>query len=545
MKTFDRANRCWRFVVVVVALGMVLGACDDEKSTPTDVDTSVPIQVTDIIASPKSADPGDTLLLSAIVVSSSPNESDIPVMQWSANGGAFLEDDETSVRWVAPSAGIYAVTARAQNSVSSDADTADIFVGGSTSVVPNQGGTIRLHSNQTDFFYLKTVNNITAGVEVYGVVGGIRADAVDNPVELNGAVGQLPDYAPNLAFEVHAADSVVLGATTPPVNLYLGDFGTKLYSRISVGEPNVDRFPACTDPDVAPDSRYIAYGAMLPQPTAVNADSFDILVYDRVALSHQKVTATHTNHRNVLPTWSTDQRWLTFISDRNGLNVWDLHGMPVTGGVINTAQASLVRLSNTGGELASGTLGSGTFSGPLMEWNPVAPTLAVLAKDGVFYLIATTPGGPSNQIDVGTFASGQPVDLAWSPDGSLLALSTGAEVLTLTTGGSPTSRVKRNGDTFNDVAWSPDGAWLVYRVLRGSSTWLEVYDLDGSTIAAPIPITEARPASGPLFSLGSYRDVMSVSPVWGTAGVLYYPAFPLLNPVTVGIFSVDVSGLTP
>jgi hypothetical protein len=105
--------------------------------------------------------------------------------------------------------------------------------------------------------------------------------------------------------------------------------------------------------------------------------------------------------------------------------------------------------------------------------------------------------------------------------------------------------VKRNGDTFNDVAWSPDGAWLVYRVLRGSSTWLEVYDLDGSTIAAPIPITEARPASGPLFSLGSYRDVMSVSPVWGTAGVLYYPAFPLLNPVTVGIFSVDVSGLTP
>ncbi len=539
MKTID-PKRCWVLgAALAAALGLALGACDsdDDSGGVTDTGTSTPLTVESIIATPKSADPGDTLLLSAIVTASTPNEGDIPTMAWTATGGAFLEDNQASVRWIAPTAGVYRVTARATNTVSTATGHADVFVGGVATVVINQAGAVTLQANGSDIFFLRTANNITLGAEVFSVTGGVATDAIDLPTSLDGAIGDFIAYAPDRAFEVHSIDTVGTGAQTPAVHLYLGDFATKDCRRISEeGQASGFRYPGFTGPDVAPDSRYIAYTGMFPTPLAAGADSFDIMVYDNVGSIRRRVTLSHNNHRNSFPTWSTDQRWLTFVSDRSGRNQWDLYGMKVTGGIVDEDQSDLVRLSNTGGVLVDGNPGGATFVKPMMAWNPVSPTLAVVASDGVMYLIATTLTGAS-QI---TVEGGSPSDIAWSPDGSTLAIAEGPALYTATTTGDTTLVIRRTGDSFADVAWSPDGGTIVYRVTRGTSCWFEAVQAG----SAPLPITAAEPLGRGALSLGLYRTVMSTKPVWGNNGLLYYPSFAT-GAVTIGIVSVDVSGLSP
>lgn len=541
MKTIDRSKRRWLLGAVTV-LGLAIACSEDKGGTSTDPGSSQPISVQDIIASPKSAGPGDTLQLSAIVVSSDENVGDIPTVAWTATGGAFLEDDEASVRWVAPVGGVYTVTAKAKNSANTATGTSDLFVGGEAVVVNSQAGAIRLQANQTDFYFLHSGNNVSFGVEAFAVLAGLAGDAVDLPASVDGPNNTWLTYAPNVSFEVHSVDSIMPGATDNPIHLYIGDFGTKTYRSITLDTPAGTRHQGYLYPDVATDNRLVAFEGFLPQALASGADSFDIFVYDAVASTRQRVTLNHGNHRNAFPTWSTDQRWLTFVSDRSGARQWDLYGMPIVGGVINTAQASLVRLSNTGGVLAAGTMAVDGFAKPLMAWNPVAPILAVLASDGVTYLIETTATA-SNQITVGTFASGVPSEFAWSPDGTWVALTTGGEILTVANDGSRTSRLARAGDTFADLAWSPDSGWLVYRATRGSSAWLEVIDLDQSTLSDPIAISAAAPIASATTGLATYRALMSMSPVWG-GDVLYVPTFGT-GLATPGIMSVDVSGLTP
>ena len=557
MKTIVRPKRYWALAAALfTAFAALLGACsnNDSGGSPTDGNTSVPIQVEEIIASPKSADPGDTLVLSAIVVSTPPNQSDIPTMSWTASGGAFLETDQTSVRWVAPATGVYTVTAKAKNTANSAQNSADIFVGGATQLVASQAGAVYVRSTPGDLYYLRTNNNINLGAEVFGVSAGVSNDAVDLPASVDGANGKYMTLAPDLSFEVHSVDSIIPGEDTQPIHLYVGDFASKNYRRISLDIPSNKRHPRYTDANVAPDNRSVAFGGMLPTPTAVSTDSFDIFVDDVVASTRQRVTRTHTNHHNAFPTWSTDQSWLTFVSDRSGRNQWDLYGMPITGGVINTAQSSLVRLSNTGGVLMAGSIGTGDFKKPLLAWNPVAPTMAVVASDGFMYMIMTNPSGATQT----SVAIAHPTDLAWSPDGSLLAFQANVTVqdadghnvvasglvTVLSDGSNPQTRVARIGDAIADIAWSPDGAWLVYRVTRASQSWLEVYDLDQSTITKPIAITASERAGSSTLSLVAYRVLMSMRPVWSNAGVLYYPSFAT-GANTVGIVSVDVSGLTP
>jgi hypothetical protein len=551
LKTIDRRKRYGLLGAALVAtFGLLMGACDDEGDggSPTDVTTSQPIQITDIIASPKSADPGDTLLLSAIVTSTSPNPGDVPSMEWTATGGAFLEDDETSVRWVAPVSGVYTVTARARNTVSSATNSADLFVGGTATLVNNLAGAIRLKANGADFYFLRTGSNIvTQGADVYQVIAGAASDAVTLPAATTGTNNRHVAYAPDLSFEVHASDSIIVGQTTSPVNLYLGDFGTATYQRISSGVPIGDRHPGFGNPDVAPDNHSIAYGGMLPTALAAGADTFDVFLYDRVGPTRRNLTVAHSNHRNAFPTWSTGQRWLAFVSDRSGRGQWDLYGMPVNVlGVINTAQASLVRLSNTGGLLAAGNPGDLAFVKPALEWNPAVATLALQDVEGKLYLIITTPAG-ATQVEIGEVN-----DFSWSPDGSLLALALPGVVATVNSDGSGFAyRVGFDGvdftrpdDIFDDISWSPDGAWIVYRASRSSSSWFEVYDLDQSTITLPIALTPAEPAASTFWSLGAYRLLMPMKAAWGSAGQLYYPTFGT-GAATVGIRSVDVSGLTP
>ena len=176
------------------------------------------------------------------------------------------------MRWIAPTAGVYRVTARATNTVSTATGHADVFVGGVATVVINQAGAVTLQANGSDIFFLRTANNITLGAEVFSVTGGVATDAIDLPTSLDGAIGDFIAYAPDRAFEVHSIDTVGTGAQTPAVHLYLGDFATKDCRRISEeGQASGFRYPGFTGPDVAPDSRYIAYTGMFPTPLAAGS----------------------------------------------------------------------------------------------------------------------------------------------------------------------------------------------------------------------------------------------------------------------------------
>jgi hypothetical protein len=110
--------------------------------------------------------------------------------------------------------------------------------------------------------------------------------------------------------------------------------------------------------------------------------------------------------------------------------------------------------------------------------------------------------------------------------------------------GSNTLILSRVGDTFADLAFSPDSRWLVYRVTRSNQNWFEVLDLDQSPLLPPLPITAAESGSSGVNNLAAYRTVMSMSPAWSTSNRLYYTSFAT-GAATVGIISVDVSGLAP
>lgn len=549
MKTFDRSKR-YGLLWVAAALGLLAACSEEDSGSPTDGGgNSQPLTVEEILVSPKAGNPGDTLRLSAIVTSSDENVGDIPSIAWTATGGAFLEDDGSSVRWVAPASGTYVVTARATNTANTAQGSTDLFVADRSIAVVSGAGTPRLQPNQTDLHYLHT-DFIVGGsdVEVFRWQAGVAEDAVDNPAEANGPIGRYLTYAKDATFEVHSADSTILGASLQPVHVYIGDFATKNYTRITVDTAPGVRHQAYLYPDVAPDSRLIAFEGYITGPTSSGPDSFDIFVYDKAVPTRQRVTLSHTNHKNAFPTWSTDERWLTFVSDRGGNLRWELYGMPVTGGVVNTSQASLVRLSDTGGTLASGAIrvNETDFPKPMMAWNPVAPTLAVLATDGVTYLITTTTTGAS-QVIVGNFDPDHPEtprEYIWSPDGNRLAVTTGAKIRTIASDGSNTLILERAGDTFADLAWSPDSRWLVYRATRGSTAWFEVIDLNESPLLPPLPVTAAENTFGGPNSLAAYRGIMSMSPAWSTTNDLFYTSFTT-GSVTVGIISVDMSALTP
>jgi WD40-like Beta Propeller Repeat len=536
----DRSKRLWLFGVTAGAIFGLLMACgEDSEENPVDGGgpTSA-IDITDIIASPRAGGPGDTLLLSAIVTSDTPNEDEIPTMKWNASGGAFLEDNQTSVRWVAPNTGgVYRVIAKATNSVNSTSDSADVFVGAGGVVVANEAGAVHLQVNQTDIFYLRSPL-VVAGVEVYSVVGGVVADAVELPPDYDLAEDRQVVYAPDVTFEVHAADSVIRGHERSPRQVILGDLVAKTYQPISVNVVRDTRHSLYYAPDIAADNRSIAFTGAVPPVDAAAADSFDIFVYDKIAGTRLEVTGTHSEHRNVFPTWSTDQSWLTFISDRVSNFRWELYAMRVTGGVVDTDDNDVLKFTDTGGSLASGNIAE--FTKPLMKWNPVAPTLAIRGTDGVLYLVATTTSG-ATQIEVTAFASQPPSELVWSPDGSQLALTTGGAIYTVTPSGTPTLRIDRGNDTFADLVWSPDSRWLLYRATRAPNAWLEVVDLNASPLV-PLNVSASEPTGIGLINLGLYRGLMSMSPVWGTANLVFFPTFAT-GAGTPGIMSIDLTGI--
>jgi hypothetical protein len=519
-------------------LALAVGACEEDTVVDEGDDgASTPLRVEQIIANPKTAAAGDTVLMTADVRSSSNNPGDIPVLAWTATGGTFIEDDRLTVRWVAPaSSDIYAITARATNSVGSATGEATVFVAGESKVVLDDAGTIHLIAGGPDFYYRRSPN-LTAGTEAWKFIAGVPGDATP-PAQANGF--DLV-FAPDLSFEAHWADTVHAGATDRPRHIYVGDFASSSFRRITVdqAEPDSEKRHQYTAPSVSPNSHLVAYQGWLANRFGAQIDSFHVFVYDLALNTRLKVTAGQQFPRSFFPTFSTDQRWLTFVSDPAGNSRWELYGAPVNGDVVDADNSHLVQLSSTGGSIVSGT--PTTIRNPLKTWNPASPDLAILAKDGTLYIVqAGATAGTTLEV---TGLPGTVLEMVWSPSGATLAVvptgSTFGGAIYLVTGTSATPLLTvPSGDNVRDLTWSPDDEWIVYRRTRGSLSWFELLDVDAGVLTAPLAVTGTWPAG----NASSYRSVMSLSPVWGNGDQLWMPSFGLTLSAEPGILTVNLAG---
>ena len=521
--------------VVALSLTLAAAACD-EKKTPEDTmgGNPKPLKMETIIFEPKVAQPGDTIVFTAIVTSTSPNVGEVPVMKWTANGGEFIEDDEFSVRWIAPTTpGIFGVTAKATNAANSVTSDADVFVGSARTLIDFDAGEITLIGAGPNFHFLR-YSDILGAVDVSAYIDSVTSDAVD-PLRADN-VNVV--YSPDGNLEAHQADSLLFGAFQRPRHVYIGNFATRALRGLTKDRAN----PLSNDhhqfgfPSFSPNSQLVAYQGWLQSWDDVAPDSFHVFVHDLALQQRTLVTYEHEEPRNFFPTFSTDGNWLTYISDPTHNGQWDLYGSPMTGNVVDGSLASLTRLTNTGGTLVTGQPNS--FKNPVKAWNPVAAILAIVSSDGTLYLVETTATG-SNVIDVPDPSN--PRELVWSQSGALLAASTGTRIVTITSAGSVTERVVAlAGDNLRDLAWSPNQTWLLYRVTRGGGSWFEVVDIGAAVLTAPLPVTVTATAG----ELAVYRGLMSMRPAWTASNQMIYTEFGLAPPFeSPGVVSRDLSGL--
>jgi hypothetical protein len=535
------ASRLGRFVLAGL-VGLALGACGKDEPVVDGGDgNSTPLRVEQILTSPRTAAAGDTLVMTADVRSSSANPGDIPTLSWTATGGTFVEDDQLTVRWVAPATSdIYVITARATNSAGSASGTTDVLVAGESAAVMDDAGAVTLIAGGPTFYYQRTTN-LSQGIDLYRFNGVSSLDAA--PPDLANHFDVV--LAPDLSFEAYSADTLYTGpavGANRPRNIYVGRFAAGTFQRLTVDNaiPASELRHQYTDPAISANAHLVAFQGWLPDRFNAAFDSFEVFVYDLVQNTRVRVTGGQTYKRSFFPTFSTDQNWLTFVADPTGSSRWEIYGTPVSGDVVDADYTHFVQLSSTGGSIASGT--PAQVQSPLKQWNPVAPVLAVVAKDGTLYLVQTTPTGGTT-VDV-TGLPGSVLEMTWSPDGSALAAVPiapgvgGAIYLVTGTNATPLFTVP-TGDAVRDLTWSPDGEWIVYRRSRGNVSWFELLDLDASQLAAPLAITGAWPTG----NVGPYRASMSMSAAWGSGNQLWMPAFGV-TPASAepGIITVNISG---
>jgi hypothetical protein len=437
-------------------------------------------------------------------------------VQWAASGGSFVEDDKLSVRWVAPALPqIYEISCQARNSVNSVSASAHLFVGSPVTLIPQRTGEMRMFPNGEDFYYLRT-RDIADGVQVYSFIDSVEADVIPG-VNL----GRSFAFSPDLTVAAFHQES------DPP-----GDILDNPYD-IFMGYPYV-----------SPDGNIIAYQSMHPYPFQGFVDTFDVYVYYRSSMT--TVAVTDTSHgpasdrgkrRNYFPTISTDGRWLTFVSDRTRSNVWEMYGLPITGGVVATDSASVVKLTSTGGTVTSGA--PSALPRPPMRWSPSQPVLGVLTAAGSVRLVDVA--GTPSETTVGGI-SGTARDFRWSSDGQALAISTGTSLYTADlTGATMLQHQAESGDNIRDMRFSPDDNWVVYRVQRASVAWFEIVDIGAGVLDEAVVLTKA----GTTGALAAYGREMDMSPRFGAGDKLHMITFNPAPSETPRIEWLDLSTITP
>ncbi|HEX6791588.1 MAG TPA: hypothetical protein VF247_09790 [Candidatus Krumholzibacteria bacterium] len=533
--------------VLAAMIGIALAACEEDKQ-PEEVVSgpTAPLTVSSVISDPKVGEPGDTLVLTAVVTSSAPNEGDFPVMEWTANGGTFLEDNKQTVRWVSPDdPGVFTITAKATNHVNSASGSSTVYIGLGTEIISSLAGQVDLINNGPDFHYLLTFD-VTRGVDSRQYVSGAASDPIPPLVPATGL--QLnTTYSLDGTMNAFAADTTVFATVIRPRHIYVGNFAAGTYTRLTVdgakpGLPDRNRFDM---PAFSPNGQVVAYQRWAqdwnpPQGT----DSFLVYIQDIVANKRTLVTAEYDFPRAFFPTFSTDGNWLVYVLDKARTGQWELYASPMTGNDVDGSIAASKRLTNTGGQIVAGA--PRDLKRPPMTWNPVSPVLAIAAADNALHLIQMTPTG-GNDIAVPKII--RALEVTWSADGSMLAAcftvtddeqETFSRISTVTVDGVVTDRITGpKGDGFRDVAFSPDGNWILYRVTRGGGAWFNALDIGAGKLSAPVAVTAADLGG----NAGAYRGFMSLAPRWTSGNLMIYPTFTPESGGTPAIHTRDLNGL--
>lgn len=533
MKTTDIS----RYMAAALML-LAVAACDDNNKQPEEVtgNNPKPLTVESVINEPKVGAPGDTLLFTAVVTSSSQNEGDFPKYAWTADGGTFVENNLQTVHWIAPAtSGIYTITATATNDVGSANNHAIVFTGGGSTLIPDDAGQIDLIGTGPDFYFYQTPN-VDIGVDVAMYNGGGVIDPIADANGHSRFGGLSVAYSKDGALTVEAQDSLVLSFSPRPRHIYVGDLNAGTQRRIDFDngvalERNVFDYPT-----FSPNGQVVTYQGLAQSQDGVSPDSFHVYTYNLVANTRHVITRQVTSPRCWHPTFSTDGKWLTFVQDKNRSGGYDLYASPVTGNTVDENPANFVRMTDTGGRITTGAPAQ-NLARPVMTWNPVSSILAIVDADKNLHLVQTTNTGATDTPVPGVPA---PVELIWSHDGTKLAATNGNVIYTVTSGGAETLVVEAPaGDSVRDMAFSPDGLWLVYRQGRGGGNWMSIADLGAGKLTAPVPVTPTT-ANG---QVAKYRGKMSIKAAWTSANLIIYPVWGIAENGTPTLLTRDLSGL--
>jgi len=538
-----------RLLVSLLAAG-AMAACSEDEPGITDADPEA-IRIDEIIVSPKSPTPGDTVMLTAVITATDAdgnpvtNPGDFPSVSWTANGGAFLESNQAFVRWVAPAQSqLFGITCTATNSINTTSLTTAVFVS-TPEAIAFDAGEIYLEANETDFFYISTLD-IEVGAEVWHYDSGTSsvADVIPGNEE-----GENTALSPTLTHAAFDRETPSVKSLRPHM-LYLSDLQGATVAPITTDreDPLPARRYQFRYPEFSPSGDLVAFQGLRPSFFGILPDTLDVFVHNIVTGDSLIVTDGHGvkppatfRRNNLFPSFSPDGNWLVFVSDRTGFNTWELYGLPVSVDAVVTDSSATVRLTNTGGVIVSGE--AIQLTPPAMAWNGSAasPTLAVVADDRLLRLLAMTGSGAMESIVTGidTDNNQRVRQFFWSNDGTQLAVSTFSELYMVNLSGVATMMLtKPTGDSARDIVWSPDGAWWFYRVVRSGSAWYELFDLTGVTLSVPAVITGTSPQG----ELGSYARDMNMGGVFTSTNDVLLFDFGIGRP---SIVRLSVGGIVP
>lgn len=106
-----------------------------------------------------------------------------------------------------------------------------------------------------------------------------------------------------------------------------------------------------------------------------------------------------------------------------------------------------------------------------LDWSADSNLLAVGGQDGAVRIWASDGAHPERR-QVGHVDTGGWVEaVAWSPDGSQLAIATGRQVLVVDHTATPIHRFGDHTSTVTDLAWSPDGSRIGASCYGGVQWW--------------------------------------------------------------------------
>jgi hypothetical protein len=507
---------------VLLALGMLAGCSDDEGDGGVVGPGPSPITVREILFSPGSVEPTDTLLVTAVVVSDSPNVGDFVTYNWALSGGEWIDterSDKSSVRWRAPAdpPGLYTFTVTATNSAGSSTLTAQVFVGRLEMFIAERAGQLFTFPGSEAVYYTSAPDDPDSGYALR------LKDGAGDEVAFPNHRGSQFSFDKSGTREAHTYVETTLYEKTTVV---YDDLVARTHKTVARDDRTFAvRWNAYTNPYLSQDGDVICYqGGLLDRATPAQGgvDTFAVFVYEvakertrRATFRGNSISGNISN--SFQPTISSDGRHVVFISDRQAPGVWEYYALPIEQGEVvpDTIPDALINLTATGGAVASDR----PIPAPVAShWNPDPgnPALAAIGADKVLRLLR--PGASPAAVDVSI--DGDVGDVRWEPNGSfLVASATGPDnvdrVYRISASGGASQVVwtaEIAGDRIRELSVSPDGGALVYSVKRGSKSWYELVDVNREAEGPPAVRISPSVAVGPAALYG--LSWQSFRPVW-------------------------------